>query len=84
MPVILRRFTKHISEQNWFAVWIDLIVVVSGIFLGLQASEWNESREDVQWERAFYQDLNGDLERDLQDLRVGLEFQGGKGDRLRA
>ena len=33
--MILRRFTKHLSEQNWFAVWLDVIVVVVGIFLGM-------------------------------------------------
>lgn len=44
--MILRRFIKHVAEQNWFAVGLDVIVVITGIFLGMQVSEWNERRKD--------------------------------------
>lgn len=44
--MILRRFTQHVTDQNWFAVWIDLLVVVIGIFLGLQVTDWNEARQE--------------------------------------
>ncbi|MFT7527316.1 MAG: hypothetical protein ACI9LY_002471 [Arenicella sp.] len=44
--MILRRFTQHITEQNWFAVGLDVIVVVVGIFLGMQVTEWNDDRKD--------------------------------------
>ena len=40
--MILRRFTQHIKEQNGFAVGLDIIVVVVGIFLGMQVTEWND------------------------------------------
>ena len=30
--MLLRRFSKHVSDQNWFAVGLDVIVVVVGIF----------------------------------------------------
>jgi hypothetical protein len=35
--MILRRFTEHVKQQNWFPVWLDLVVVVAGIYIGLQA-----------------------------------------------
>lgn len=44
--MILRRLTKHIKEQNWFAVSLDVLVVITGIFLGMQVTEWNEDRND--------------------------------------
>ena len=78
--MLLRRFTKHVNEQNWFAVWLDVCVVVVGIFLGLQMSEWNQGRQDVKWEREFLQDLRGELERDLEHLNSVIEFQSSKGD----
>lgn len=53
--MILRRFMKHVTDQNWFAVGLDMLVVVTGIFLGLQVSEWNEGRKDRQEEQAFLQ-----------------------------
>ena len=40
----LRRLWKHIAAQNWFAVCIDLVVVVVGVFVGIQVANWNEAR----------------------------------------
>lgn len=34
--MILRRFAEHVKGHNWFAVGLDLIVVVVGIYIGLQ------------------------------------------------
>ena len=31
--MILRRFMIHVSEQNRFAVGLDVLVVITGIFL---------------------------------------------------
>ena len=45
--MILRRFMKHVTDQNWFAVGLDVIVVIVGIFLGLQVQEWNENRKNI-------------------------------------
>lgn len=42
--MILRRLTKHVKEQNWFAVALDFLIVVVGVFLGLQVSNWNEDQ----------------------------------------
>jgi hypothetical protein len=36
--MILRRITANFRRQDWSAVVIELIVVVVGVFLGLQAS----------------------------------------------
>jgi len=55
--MILRRFMKHVSDQNWFAVGLDVLVVITGIFLGLQVSEWNEDRKKEQQERDYIERL---------------------------
>ncbi len=41
--MLLRRITKHVTEQNWFAVFIDFLIVVVGVFIGIQVANWNES-----------------------------------------
>ncbi|MEE4109187.1 MAG: hypothetical protein V2I24_07565 [Halieaceae bacterium] len=33
-------------DQNWVAVGLDFLIVVVGVFVGLQVQEWNEARED--------------------------------------
>ena len=42
--MILRSITKHITEQNWFAVFIDFLIVVVGVFIGIQVSNQNAWR----------------------------------------
>jgi hypothetical protein len=44
--MLLRKITKHITEQNWFAVFIDFLIVVVGVFIGIQVANWNETRQD--------------------------------------
>lgn len=40
----IRRFRGHVADQNWFAVAIDVVIVVVGVFLGIQAANWNGER----------------------------------------
>ena len=51
--MILRRLTQHIKDQNWLAVWLDFLIVVLGVFIGIQVSNWNADRvarqEEAQW-----------------------------------
>ena len=42
----IRRFREHVTAHNWFAVGVDLAIVAVGVFLGLQASNWNQARID--------------------------------------
>ncbi|MBT8473785.1 MAG: hypothetical protein KJN99_14345 [Marinicaulis sp.] len=44
--MLLRRITEHVKAQNWFAVGLDFLIVVVGVFVGLQVSNWNATRAD--------------------------------------
>jgi hypothetical protein len=44
--MLLRRITKHVKDQNWFAVGIDFFIVVIGVFIGIQVANWNEAQVD--------------------------------------
>jgi len=44
--VLLRRVTQHIKTQNWFAVLVDFLIVVVGVFVGLQVQDWNDARKE--------------------------------------
>jgi hypothetical protein len=43
---MIRRIRAHAAKQDWFAVAVDLGIVVIGVFLGIQASNWNQDRQD--------------------------------------
>ena len=63
--MILRRFSKHVSDQNWFAVGLDVIVVVVGIFLGMQVTEWQSEQKGRTKAQSYLENLNQNL---LQDI----------------
>lgn len=42
---MLRRIVANFRRQDWTAVVVELVVVVVGVFIGVQASNWNAERE---------------------------------------
>jgi hypothetical protein len=60
--MILRRLTEHLKTQNWFAVSLDLAVVVVGIYIGLQADAWMSGQQDRELEQEYLQRLLADME----------------------
>jgi len=46
--VLFRRVKNHVTEENWFAVFIDFMIVVLGVIIGFQITNWNENRSNAQ------------------------------------
>ena len=67
--MILRRVTEHLSKQHWTAVFLDFVIVVVGVFVGIQAANWNESRKQHVEEHRYYAQILDDLRVDQQSLR---------------
>ncbi len=44
--MILRRVMEHVKSQNWTAVAVDFLIVVVGVFIGIQLGNWNDARLD--------------------------------------
>lgn len=42
--MVIRRIQDHVKTHNWFAVGVDVAIVVVGVFLGTQATNWNDAR----------------------------------------
>ena len=42
--MILRRLTENLRAQNWTAITIEFLIVVLGVFIGIQAANWNQAR----------------------------------------
>jgi hypothetical protein len=55
--MLLRSITRHVSDQNWVAVFIDFVIVVVGVFIGLQVSNWNDARLLDLRSRGLYERL---------------------------
>lgn len=54
--MIARRLTTSLKEQHWTTIAIELVIVIIGVFVGTQFSNWSEARlERLQTERMLDQ-----------------------------
>ncbi len=60
--MILRRLTTALRKQDWVTVLIETLIVMFGVFLGLQVNNWNQ----VRFERADTRNVLERLERDFE------------------
>ena len=60
--MLLRRMTKHVRTQNWFAVGLDFLIVVVGVFIGIQVANWNEERTQQARDEVLLARLMDDFE----------------------
>jgi hypothetical protein len=68
--LLLRRITRHVERQNWFAVAIDLVIVVVGVFIGIQVSNWNDSLAFERREAVLMRELRDEVLNNLVDVQA--------------
>jgi len=68
--MILARITHAIRTQNWFAVVLEFVIVIAGVVIGFQVTEWNAERAD----RAIIADQLGEVREDLIEDIASLEI----------
>lgn len=74
--MLFRRVLEHVRTQNWTAIGIDFVIVVVGVFLGIQLGNWNGERSDRQQEREYLQRLRADFAESATDQQRDLDFLG--------
>jgi len=65
--VILRRIAAF-RRQDWFTVTLETLMVVLGVFLGLQVNNWNEARADGERSREYLSRIRAELVADMTEL----------------
>lgn len=73
--MILRRLIDHVKAQHWTAVFLDLIIVVLGVFIGLQANNWNQYAGDRRAEAEYLRQLQGDLHNIEAEIDAQIKFE---------
>ncbi len=66
--MLLRRISAHVAGENWFAVAVDLLVVVVGLFIGLQVDTWWEGQKEARFESIYLQEIQEDFELNQSSL----------------
>jgi len=73
--MLFRRLKQHVKNEDWFAVFIDFLIVVAGVFIGVQLGNINATRaEKIVYGQAlerFATETKTNLET-LDDLDKGL------------
>lgn len=68
--MILARLTKAVREQNWFAVLLEFVIVISGVVIGFQIAGVGERAAS----RAYERDLLFRLHAEIENLQEGRPF----------
>jgi len=66
--MILRRAREHVTHHNWFAVAVDLAIVIIGVFIGTQVSNWNDDRGARRTASDYRQEIIGNLKNNDADV----------------
>ncbi len=66
--MLLRRISEHVRDQNWTAIAIDFVIVVIGVYVGIEVSNWNERRADAQRGQEYLERLEADLAYNIETL----------------
>jgi hypothetical protein len=72
--MILRRITDAFHKQDWFTVFIETLIVVFGVFIGLQVNNWNEARRDRIEAETSRERLIADLRADLDAFAIRRQW----------
>jgi hypothetical protein len=83
--MILRRIIAHFRKQEWTAIFLDFVIVVAGVFVGLQVNNWNAARAERAAEMRHLEEIAEDLRADLEmfdEIRIGARARIGAVDYL--
>jgi hypothetical protein len=68
------RLARRLREHDWFAALTELLIVIVGILIALQVSNWNQDRQDQARARQYAQRLHGELQADLREMASTEQF----------
>lgn len=64
-----QRMALSLRKQNWTGYALEFVIVVLGVFIGIQVSNWNESRLEDRQRAEVYEALQSEFELNIADLR---------------
>lgn len=70
----LRSLALRLRAHDWTAVAIEIVIVIVGVFIGLQVSNWNETRKESARGSEYLQRLHDELLQDADTLTLISKF----------
>lgn len=72
--MVIRRIREHVAAHNWFAVGIDLGIVVVGVLIATQVSNWNETRLEAAKAQSYRTRLLDELDFNARQFRAQVAY----------
>jgi hypothetical protein len=66
--MILRRLSQSLKEQNWTAICIEFVLLVLGVYMGIQVANWNAARIFSAQEHAYLQELREEIRANIRQI----------------
>jgi hypothetical protein len=80
--MLLRRMIEHAKAQNWFAVGLDFLIVVVGVFIGIQVANWNDARRDRAIEALYLDRLQQEIAEFSPQAEAGYQSVRDRQERI--
>jgi len=74
--MILHRLVHSLRRRDWFTVVIEIVIVVVGVFIGIEVSNWNQDRQNRVLAQSYLERLTADLESEMITWQDALGYFG--------
>jgi len=82
--MIGRRIAQHLKQQHWTGVFLELVIVILGVFIGMQVQDWNSARiarselnqrlislhRELEDNRAYFKNFRAELVSQEDDVKA--------------
>ena len=72
--MILRRVATSVRAQDWTAVAIEFVILVVGVFIGIQVSNWNDARAFEAQEATYLAQLRSEITDNVEAINHQIRF----------
>jgi hypothetical protein len=71
---MIRRIVESLRTRNFSVFAAELIIVIVGVFIGLQVSNWNDARVDRVRAHSYLERIRNDLDADIVNYKDRLRL----------
>jgi len=72
--MIIRRAINSVRTQDWPSLLSELVIVVLGIFIAIQADSWWQHQNDLSQEASYLSRLVNDVTDDIENIEYGIRL----------
>lgn len=81
--MILQNLARAVRDQNYYAVFLEFVIVIAGVVIGFQINAWNEDRQDRVRESSALSRIHVEVQETLRRLDARIDQDGNRTARHR-